>query len=408
MGATAENDTSIFKFGNQSIKLNATGGNETRITKAVSLNFSSGDGISFWYYTTDKTKLSYVILDISSTTNYAKYFKRELYLLYLQNGWNYIVLSKSNFTNVGSESWDNTMVRIRFRVIPKTGEDASANFDDLRFGIVGQPKVIITFDDDCGSQINKAYPIMTGNGQAGVAFIYTNGVGSGASMTLANLITLRDAGWDISNHTAAHKSLTAVSQEEMEADIDGGYDWLVANGFGDTAKFFAYPGGNWNDAVITKLKQRHVLARAIITSDFGMHFAITNFEDLQYKLRGYGLSSTIGVAAVQTVIDSTIAKSGLLILYFHRIVDSNATGNDYLTADFQAISDYLKTKQDAGLLEVITYSDYYNALIGLEPFCLEKPAMDFNDDCKVDFKDLALFSQSWLECNLEPKSACWE
>jgi hypothetical protein len=96
---------------------------------------------------------------------------------------------------------------------------------------------------------------------------------------------------------------------------------------------------------------------------------------------------------------------------FHAIVDTAPTTYQTLTADFQAVSDYLKTKQDADLLEVITFSDYDNALIEwhrLEPFCLEEPAMDFNGDCKVDFKDLALFLQSWLECNLEPKSACWE
>ncbi|MBW8041575.1 MAG: hypothetical protein FVQ85_16485 [Planctomycetes bacterium] len=40
--------------------------------------------------------------------------------------------------------------------------------------------------------------------------------------------------------------------------------------------------------------------------------------------------------------------------------------------------------------------------------CTEYPAMDFNKDCKVDFEDFALFTQSWLECNLDPPEACWE
>jgi hypothetical protein len=42
------------------------------------------------------------------------------------------------------------------------------------------------------------------------------------------------------------------------------------------------------------------------------------------------------------------------------------------------------------------------------PRCLEYPAMDFNHDCKVNFADFAIFAQSWLVCNLEPKSACSE
>ena len=43
-----------------------------------------------------------------------------------------------------------------------------------------------------------------------------------------------------------------------------------------------------------------------------------------------------------------------------------------------------------------------------ESGCTAYPEMDFNRDCKVDFKDLAIFLQSWLECNRVPESACWE
>ena len=41
--------------------------------------------------------------------------------------------------------------------------------------------------------------------------------------------------------------------------------------------------------------------------------------------------------------------------------------------------------------------DIYGAR--LEPFCLEKPEMDFNGDCKVDFADFAIMALHWLEHN---------
>lgn len=44
----------------------------------------------------------------------------------------------------------------------------------------------------------------------------------------------------------------------------------------------------------------------------------------------------------------------------------------------------------------------------IEPICSEYPAMDFNKDCKVDFEDFAMFSQTWLDCNLDPPEACRE
>lgn len=405
--ATAENDASIFKFGTQSIKLNGVGGERACITKTVSLDFSAGNYFSLWFYITDKTKLDYIGIIISSTTNISTGFWRRFYSFSLQGltGWTCVGVYKSDFKVAGGESWDNTMVRIQIKLAPNAGESVSAYIDNFSFGEEGQPKVIITFDDNHVSQIDKAYPIMAANGQAGVAFTYRNAVGGATKMTLADMQTLRDAGWDISNHGTAHPHFTEISQEAMEADVDGGYDWLVANGFGETAKFFAYPYNEYNADVITKLKERHVLARGGLY--FRGHFDIVNFNDMQYELSGYGVKSTTSVATLQAKIDEIAQQGGLLILIFHKIVDVHEELG-YLTADFTTISDYLKAKEDAGELEVITFSDYYNALIELNPFCLEEPAMDFNGDCRVDFADFALFTQSWLECNLDPQSACWE
>jgi hypothetical protein len=44
----------------------------------------------------------------------------------------------------------------------------------------------------------------------------------------------------------------------------------------------------------------------------------------------------------------------------------------------------------------------------VQPVCIEYPTMDFNDDCKVDFTDFAIFVESWLQCNIYPQEACWE
>jgi hypothetical protein len=38
--------------------------------------------------------------------------------------------------------------------------------------------------------------------------------------------------------------------------------------------------------------------------------------------------------------------------------------------------------------------------------CTAPLAMDFNNDCKVDFADFAIFAQSWLVCNLDSAAAC--
>lgn len=405
-GATAENDATLYKQGTQSIKLNATNGNWASLEKrGLSLDLSSGDGFPFWFYVHDATKLISFTLFITSENDYSKYFSKVFGSFF--TGWNYLASVKSEFSNTGEESWNNTMVRMKFKTRPEAGQDASVSFDDLRFGVAGLPKVILTFDDNFAGQRDEAYPIMSANGQKGVAFICHDKISLGDRLSLADMQMLRDNGWDICNHTISHPYLTTISQEELETEINGMYDYLVTNGFKDTAKFFAYPMGQFNDAVIAKVKQRHVLAREV-SNEGQPHFRISNYDDLQFRLTGYYVQNTTSTETLQGIIDREIERCSVLILMFHNIVDADAGNLQYLTADFQTISDYLKTKQDAGDLEVITFSDYYNAIIELEPFCLEEPAMDFNGDCKVDFADFAQFAQSWLECNLDPESACWE
>ena len=44
----------------------------------------------------------------------------------------------------------------------------------------------------------------------------------------------------------------------------------------------------------------------------------------------------------------------------------------------------------------------------VEPVCINPPPMDTNGDCKIDFIDFAEFASQWMDCGLDPQSACWE
>ncbi len=43
----------------------------------------------------------------------------------------------------------------------------------------------------------------------------------------------------------------------------------------------------------------------------------------------------------------------------------------------------------------------YSAVRG--GFCVDKPLLDYDDDCKVDLADFAVFIQSWMECGIFPE-----
>lgn len=42
------------------------------------------------------------------------------------------------------------------------------------------------------------------------------------------------------------------------------------------------------------------------------------------------------------------------------------------------------------------------------PICLAPVIADLSGDCKVDLADFAIMALHWLDCNLDPPSACWE
>ena len=50
-------------------------------------------------------------------------------------------------------------------------------------------------------------------------------------------------------------------------------------------------------------------------------------------------------------------------------------------------------------------AELYTTLAGGE-ICVELPMGDFNEDCKVDILDFAVFASQWLECNWVPDGAC--
>lgn len=66
---------------------------------------------------------------------------------------------------------------------------------------------------------------------------------------------------------------------------------------------------------------------------------------------------------------------------------------------------YSKVLSESELYDIQEYlNTKYFAFKG--SYCAQYPTADFNKDCRVDIEDFALFSQGWLECNLEPQSLC--
>jgi peptidoglycan/xylan/chitin deacetylase (PgdA/CDA1 family) len=373
-GAQAIN-TVDFKDGVASLSVISTSGVAAYSTAAISSNLSTTPNLDWWVYVPNTDNLSSISLYLSSVTNLAKYHNYTINSNTMRNGWNHVVLDKSLFSVSGGDSWDDLQIRLRVRVTSTASNTANISWDDMRYGYTAGTRVILTFDDGYDGVYSQAYPIMEANGQQGTVFVPASYIGTSGKMTLSNLTTLYNDGWDISNHTYNHINLTTVDTANATAEINNSYNWLVSGGFTRSAGILAYPFGGYNSSVITLTKVNGYMSRTTILGNFEAHATLDGNEEYQLKARSSGNTTT--PATVESWIDQVINQNSLLILTFHNIVSSSANDTDkYLTSDFQTISNYLSTKQTAGLLQVETLSEYYSELVGTRYFTAdEAPAI---------------------------------
>jgi peptidoglycan/xylan/chitin deacetylase (PgdA/CDA1 family) len=220
------------------------------------------------------------------------------------------------------------------------------------------PRVIITFDDGSETTYTKAFPIMQTNGQKGVSYIISNIVGDAGRMTLAQLTEMYNAGWDIGNHSENHVYLTSQIKSVLHSEIDNCSRFLFESGFIKSYKMFSYPYGDYNQTVVDYLiSQNFQLCRSSIEGQYDEQLELGGNN--QFLMKSRYIAKTTATATVQGYIDDVITNGGLCVLMFHAIVDADAGDYEYLTADFQTISDYIKTKVDAKLLKCVTMSEYY-------------------------------------------------
>jgi peptidoglycan/xylan/chitin deacetylase (PgdA/CDA1 family) len=359
-GCSVQTST-ISKTGNSSLKHNIAAGIYSYAEKVINKNFNTVKNFTLWLYVSDITKLQYIILYFSSDSNVTKDVKFSIDAKYLLTGWNYLVFAKSLWTLEFGELWSNTMNYMN--VTAAASQDMYLLWDDLRSDYTARPKVIYAFDDGYDNQRTNAVPTMTSNSQLGNFFIPHINIGQSSwGITLDNMHVLDAAGHDIANHTWDHPvDLTALSDSDMHAEIDQMDNYLVTNGF-TRYKYFSIPYSAYGQREIDYLYSKgYKYSYNDVYGIYNPHLIIdSNRLNLQARAVEISAENNTTPTVVQGYIDNLIDQQGLLILNFHQIVDSGATLTSYNVTDFITISNYLKTKSDAGLLDVVTLTNYFN------------------------------------------------
>lgn len=351
-GTALENDTVNYKSGLQSVKLT---GDKTECWAGKTFPADLlNKHLVLDVFVHDVTGLKSLELLMDTGLDWKSYFGYSIPAGTLKNGWNSVTLVPSAFYRLGADPPPYSRLagikRWRIKLVPVQGRKASVSLDLLQS--VDFPlergAVTLTFDDGYDGVYLRARPRMDKYGFAGVAYVVTGLVGAPGRMTVDQLKSLQDLGWDIASHTKSHKFLVGdkLADAEMENELAGSKEWLVNNGFPQGSRHFSSPGGEFNDSVLSTVKKYYASHRTIMEEK-----EICPPAD-PYMLKVRNIINSTPVDAVKGWVDQAASNKEWLILVFHNITETAEVETQVSVQAFQSIIDYIA----AADVDVITMS----------------------------------------------------
>jgi peptidoglycan/xylan/chitin deacetylase (PgdA/CDA1 family) len=379
-GGTVAANTSQYREGTGSLRMTGPG-TTVKIQKTISANMSGGGAVRLWVYlhTDPATTVSGLYIRFSEDTNkgpsygFGRHFYYYLTGSSLRQGWNLLSIAESGFvgypSNGVSPSWADTMQEVRIELLPKAGTTASMSVDDLRFGVVSQPVVLLSFKNGTAGQFANAFPVLSTAGFAGTAFIDSSDVGKTGQMTLSQLQSLYGAGWDVGNHSDSSAQLTTLSLSGAESALSDCTNYLLSNGMPRAAHQVAYVDGMYNDTVLQAMHDTGEQSGTYIAGLNAQQFQPLPMDN-PYLIpswdAGLMISGTVwqggtvqpgGVNAVENKIAAAAAQGSPVEIVFHDVSAAGTTSSQYTVSanDLTAICDFIKQRG----LPVVTISQLY-------------------------------------------------
>lgn len=356
------------------------------LTKGINYDFTNVNHIDIAFWIEDQYNFDQIEVWIASTANYVtttnnwtKYMKATGMTTAgrLHAGWNFIRLCKSQFIdyNNAGESW-GVMRAMRIRLfVPATKFTNGFGVGDVpstatKVAVGGvyldskyeTPQLMINFDDSQLSMFTNGFPYMRSKGIRSTLFVCYNHIKeqtptSNTLMNIAQHAEYYNAGNDLGCHSVTHEDMWSKTEAELIYEWATIRDFLISNGWTRAALIAAYPNARYNQLVLTVVKNLgFVLGRGRNVDYIG---TLTPDEILAIPTRE--IRSTTTIETLQGWIDNMILYNQSLSIFTHGVYENPDTYNtDPVT--FNAFIDYVVAKRDAGLIDVVTYSEFYNKL----------------------------------------------
>jgi peptidoglycan/xylan/chitin deacetylase (PgdA/CDA1 family) len=171
------------------------------------------------------------------------------------------------------------------------------------------PLVTFVFDDGFDTDYLVARDIFAEQGAVACSAIATDLIDRPGFLEPAQIIGLRDAGWEIMGHTASHRNLRSLSPAQVEDELYRSK--TILEGMGVTVKNLVYPYNKSSEVIRT-------IARKYYRSARGGVDAFNQDVLEQYDLRSVS-NKKFGLAKMQARVDQAYAEHDWLIIHGHQI-----------------------------------------------------------------------------------------
>lgn len=149
-----------------------------------------------------------------------------------------------------------------------------------------QKPVILTFDDGYRDNFDYAFPLLVKYGFTGTFFLVTEPIDRGdeAHLTWAQVTVMSRMGMDMEPHTYTHADLTNKPLDYIVWQVIGSKE-AIEERTGKACRFFAYPSGQYDQAVVDVLKSAYFWG-AVVSQGGATHSSDGMFHLKRVRIRG--------------------------------------------------------------------------------------------------------------------------
>ena len=344
------------------------------LTLPVAGNLSGRTGIEFDFYVEYDT-----FATLGNTTGYVTLFFRDsgagntiAATFQVVQGWQHIRLSPTDFdVVVGAGNWNTTTFsHLRFKITGRASWTPVCFIRNVSWAGWDKPVFSIVHDDGGISGYTTVFPLLQARQMVASFAVIGSAIGvvhTGYDhIDASEMREMRRAGCDFVNHTMNHQQavLPTATQAECYAEINDCKAAIIATGAdnGQGEFIFCSPYGEWsNNYWLASDQAGSQVFRGLSFSD-GTIKPMATSQITPQGNRQVGCLSTLSTTAngyIASVIDYVIAKGGSLIILYHHILETSGASVETTTVKYTAILDYLKTKRDAGLCDVVNMSEMW-------------------------------------------------